>query len=509
MKKVLASALIWPALSSWALAQTGLGAPPAAGYVPFSTGSTTGAVAWATAGTVFSSVNCTNISAYSGKGDNTTDNTTPYNNAIAALTGAQKCLYFPAGKYKFNSTPNVWSTLSNSDSIAVVGDGADTTELTFPTVGTGFAISLQNARNSVHWRNVSVTTALNGSGVGGGYAISVTQNGSGNSPAYDAPNDFTGVTIRGVDGYDNAGNNYWLTGVVITNLSNVNWVGNTFIGPGASGYATVGTGVLVKGTYSAPNCTTFPVAHNFIGGYFNVYGTGVQVGECVQGLVFNAVNFTGGKYGIHIPTGLHGLTELAIVASQFNQATAGYLAETFMNNLTISGNTFYVVDPLNAGSAGVNLTTGSGAYTINGNTFNLIGANTLTGLILNQNLVWYSNVYGNIFYSSGVGVTNATGINIQSGGDNNFVYGNSLSALTTNIVNSGTNNFIWPNFPEYSYTIAQVLALTCSSATKGRIVVVSDTVGAAAPTYGGTVAGGGATALTVPAFCDGSGWRYH
>lgn len=514
-----------------AMAQTNPGQLPAWGLVGNPSGTPTSALSAATVSTMLDGAfggcatstvatrsssawgctlplpQCANIASYGGKGDNSTDNVGPYNAAIAG----NKCIYFPAGKYVFSGAPNAWTTTTALNSVAIVGDGADVTELTFPATGTAFTINLASARHSFHLRNFSITTGTNGAS--GGFAFNITQNGSIPAAGYDAPNEISGVTVRGSDGYFAAGSNYWATGVIITNVSNVSWINDYFIGPGTpntAGYVTLGTAAVVQGTFSGGTCTTYPVAHNFVASYFNQYGTGVQIGNCVQGLAFTSVNMTGGQFGVHIPPGLQpGLTEFAAIGSQFNEAAGGIRFETFMNNVTISGNTFYVLDPLmsGAGSVGVALLAGIGSYVITGNTFNLIGNGALNGLVLDEDMTmgWYSVVSNNIFFNSSA--ANGTGIFLQSGAKSNFITGNSFSALTTNVANAGTNNFLWNNNPEFTYTVAQLLALTCGPASRGRILILSDAAAAAA-TYAGAVAAG-SNAVNTPVSCDGATWRYH
>jgi hypothetical protein len=57
-----------------------------------------------------------------------------------------------------------------------------------------------------------------------------------------------------------------------------------------------------------------------------------------------------------------------------------------------------------------------------------------------------------------------------------------------------------------AYTIAQLLAI--ASPVEGMVAFVADTVAASAPTWRGTVAGGGSTTVQAPVFYTGSAWQY-
>jgi hypothetical protein len=138
---------------------------------------------------------CKNFVGLGGHNDGVTDNTPIYN----ANIGGTGCLYFPPGKYRFNSTPNAWFTTAATDTISIIGEGSDVTTLYFPTVGIGINISVQSVKNSIHLRNFSLTTGTNGTP--GGFAINMYSNTNDIIPAYVALSEIVGVTVRGEDGY--------------------------------------------------------------------------------------------------------------------------------------------------------------------------------------------------------------------------------------------------------------------------------------------------------------------
>jgi hypothetical protein len=227
-------------------------------------------------------------------------------------------------------------------------------------------------------------------------------------------------------------------------------------------------------------------------------GTGVQIGECVQGLAFTSSNFTGGYYGISLPAGLHANTELAVVGSQFNQFAAGIDIDSPVNNKTIHGNTFYMPG---ADAVGVRLGAGSGGLTVIGNNFNALGGSNTTGIVINEAGVSGSIVSGNVFYNSSGPAS--SGVSLQSGSSNILVINNAFYNLANNIVNSGSNNIIYGNLPEYYYTIATLPA--CNAAADGQRLKVSD--GVAAPTYLAAVSATGTSKRSV--MCAGASWIYN
>jgi hypothetical protein len=60
-----------------------------------------------------------------------------------------------------------------------------------------------------------------------------------------------------------------------------------------------------------------------------------------------------------------------------------------------------------------------------------------------------------------------------------------------------------------TYTIAQLLAITCNAASESDVAWVKDTVGSATPTFHLAVALGGATAVHSMASCNGTAWVYN
>ena len=80
-------------------------------------------------GTIPSYSTFINIANYGGVGDSVTINNTAFQNALNALNGHSGVIYFPKGKYKFNTTLNL------PDSVVLRGKSKDSTVLMFDLGG--------------------------------------------------------------------------------------------------------------------------------------------------------------------------------------------------------------------------------------------------------------------------------------------------------------------------------------------------------------------------------------
>lgn len=377
------------------------------------TGSTTLAKAPSISG------DCLNILSYGGSGNNSTDNTGPLNNLLAASSGGRICAYFPPGKYKFSS--NVSYTLATANaSIIIKGDGADVTELTW--AGTdGISINYTSPFNSVHIRDLTFTT----SGVNAGTALKLNQTLSSYvNPANTAPSDIIGVTFRGADGY--AATQYWAYGVDVFNVSNVNFISDAFVGEGGT-YATKGAGVNLHGTTAVP-----PVVFNFTDTYFQWLLVGIIYGPNVQGVSVAQSQFTGDAYGIHATPNGQIVDQLTVTSSQFNCSLEGIYLEYPISN-TIIQNDYFIV-PTNA--VGFDMSSAY-SYSIVGNTFEpQVSATNTVGLAINTTNGPGGVISGNVF--SGL----TTGVYLQGASMNAVLATNQYASNTNNFVNSGSNNKI-------------------------------------------------------------------
>jgi hypothetical protein len=157
------------------------------------------------------------------------------------------------------------------------------------------------------------------------------------NPAIFAESDITRVTARGNDGY--AVTDYWQIGVVVNNVSNVNFTALSVFGPSGG---TAGNGVILSGN---PASATYAVGFNFVSCNLSSLNVGLQYGSYVQGVVVASSNFTGDFYGIFVPASDTGnLSQLTVVGSQFATNSANYATSievlTAVTPVQIIGNLF-------------------------------------------------------------------------------------------------------------------------------------------------------------------------
>jgi hypothetical protein len=272
---------------------------------------------------------CPSIETYGGS-TGRADNAPALVAALAASSGEGHCVSFPPGRFTFAAAVT-FRLPDGSASATLRGAGADVTELSWPAGG-GLTVEFVGQDNSVHVRDLSLTTGT----AGAGRALVLRQSADlGGSPADNALSDVSAVTIRGADGY--AVTDYWETGVVIVGVSNVDLTGLVVTGPGGEAYASHGQGVVLEGSAGDPL-----VVVNIAGATFNYLLKGLVYGNQVEGVTVSQSNFTGDDYGIFVPPGLSGLDQLAVTASQFNCARAGVYVGSHTSNTLFSSNLFIV-----------------------------------------------------------------------------------------------------------------------------------------------------------------------
>jgi len=367
---------------------------------------------------------CTDIMAYGGSPANR-DNGAALAAALKASSGDGRCVYFPPGRFTFAS--NFKFMLPNgSASITLTGAGADVTQLYWPAGG-GLTIDYVGAQNSVHLRNLSLTTGS----VGVGTAVLLNQTNGDVGAADNALNEFSGVTIRGADGYSQ--NDYWDRAVEIKQICNVNLVGLVISGPGGAAYSDKGIGVVLEGSTSNP-----AVVFNVTGATFDYLSKGIVYGQQVQGLTVSQSNFVGDDYGIYVPANISGLDQLTVVGSQFNCATAGIYVGSSLSNTLFSANLFIVPNT----GRGIHLQQAY-LYSAVGNSFNIGTAQGKTYPIAIEvgSTAGGGTITGNLFDSMVTAILldrTSSGANVQS---------NEYSNDLTTVNNLGTGNTVGGGTP--------------------------------------------------------------
>jgi len=381
------------------------------------------------------------IAAFGGRGDNTVDNTTPLNNALAALTGTGGCVYFPPGKYRFNTSVS-FTYPSGTFSVCILGASQDSTILTWPSAAGGLAFTLNGIGSSIHIRDMTLTTGT----TSGGNAILIQSSFANANPAVTAISDIYRVVIRGDDQYA-AFADWWTVGVNVANVSNIQFENMTIQGPATPN----GTGINLLGL---PGSSTFGVEYNVAKSNFNNLTTGIVYGSFIQGVTIDQTSFTsnnGTSNGISVPAAQTGLlSELTITNSQFNVPTNALVFSTALGNVLISDSLCIARANSNCFSLG------------NSPTFNLTGNELASSSTTGTNGIIVGGSGGNGIILGNVIAGFATGVTLQANASNVIVSENVYSGNTANISNaSNAANNTGFDLPWLAYTSAP----SCGNAT--------------------------------------------
>lgn len=234
----------------------------------------------------------------------------------------------------------------------------------------------------------------------------------------------------------------------------------------------------------------------------NSGGEGIDAGGYNSTVANNTIYDNGTAH-----TGLNGITAKFATTTSFTGQISG-------TTLTVSGScTGPNLGPgamiFGAGvTPGTIITSGSGCagtYTVNFS--QSIGSEAMTWSAGAQGSTFTGNV---VFNTKGAGGTQQYSYQEQSSSlfgialaNNNFGPG---TAGTTNILSPTTATVANAPLELPIYTIANLPS--CSSALKGFMAFVADTVASGAASFHGTVTGGGATTVNSPVSCSGSNWQY-
>ena len=338
--------------------------------------------------------------------NSSSDSTPALNAALAALpTSAGGAIRFPAGTFTFNSMIT-YSFLSSAavSSLTFVGDGADLSILYWPNKTNGITINLTKPSQSIHFRDLSITTAQQCGYTG------VTLNGSGSGPATGI-SDFTRVNLRGASPQLQ----YWGTCIAIDGVTGVNYQG--VLMAGALPSANSGVCVSIQG-----NSTNFALVHNFTDCIFYSGAVGLIYGTYTQGITVSQCNF-GSNTGISVPSGGVALAQLTVNASQFGCNNNCIEILSLISGVAVIGNAFYYPTDTTP-TIGVYMSF-SGSPSIQGTTItgNFFGGHSVPGTaqkgvvtVGNSGSNNYGMVSGNVFDNMMVAVdlTGASLWNVQA-----------------------------------------------------------------------------------------------
>lgn len=364
---------------------------------------------------------CLNIMIFGGAGDNSTDNVTPLNNALAALGGTGGCIEFPAGKFKFNSRVS-YNFSATPFGVSLVGAGSASTILYWPNTTGGIQFNYSSPGNSVAMSDLALTTGI----AGGGNAIELNQT---TALQEFAASKFENIFFRGDDNTGNGGSFYWTYGAVVTSVSGTNWGRITLYGDGSHG-----NGLYFKG----PNLSNASIYHNITQSIFNSNNIGIQLGANAQGVTINQSNFQNGQIGISGDSSVTGQSQLQIINSQFAENSDAIVMNSAYSGVFIANNDIFPA----ASHGGIILNPNNGCNIANNSILNGGSISGQTGIVLDATTAGSQcNISGNTI--SGM----ASGIWLKSGQINTTVQGNSVINNTNGVLNNatGTTNVIINN----------------------------------------------------------------
>jgi hypothetical protein len=322
-------------------------------------------------------------------------------------------IQFGAGKYVFAHA--IDKTMAAAlQSVTICGLGSDLTILYFPNAG-GIKITQGSSRNSIHIRDLTITTGQTGFSKGLWLNSSVAL-GSGTQ------SDVTNVQIRG-DDYDGINGNafYWDVGFKNSGWSfvaadNLNTYGQ-IPGPGA------GTGVDNGGSGTVP-----VIVLSFNKSSFYSHAIGAQLNSYWEGITFDNCNWQGQPdgVGLYVPAAqTHAGPLLTVVNCQFDAGNQQINFNTSVSQFRLIGSTLAI---RGNGGFGLFMLAGSNAI-ITGNEFDVTA-----GDWTNTTAIGYAGVNGAIADNIFIGQTIAIDI---TGATNVTVGPNTFQLIGTKVVNPG------------------------------------------------------------------------
>lgn len=357
------------------------------------------------------------LETFGGKADGITDNTNALSKAIASLPPNGGTIFLKSGKYLFNSR-QIIKYPAGLYNISFKGMGADATIVYFNNTSggsnQGFSLNLSSPYHSFHFSDMSITTNLTPSS----NAIAIQVTNSSVLGAFEQ-NDVINVTFRGDTGGSNTEG--WGSGVKTIGVSNINFLNCLFYGLSGTGDGITLTGNTNVSPY-------YGIIYNISNcGFFNT-NIGLLVGTYIQGVTVSESNFTNGNYGIATSSSATGLTQLAVMNSQFNEVKNQIALNSPLSILILTGNLFfgtpnyYCIQMSSSGQQAV----------INGNAFSSAQSGAGIGAIWVKGAFDYGVISNNNF-------NNLNQASNLSGTSTWKVLNNTYSAVTTDVLNAGTN----------------------------------------------------------------------
>jgi hypothetical protein len=345
-----------------------------------------------------------------------TANSAAENSLIAAFPSGGGCIAYGPGTYSFDAGFTiVYPTLTApacatacSYSVTLKGLGQDLTALDWPGAANAFTFTeTATSLPSFHIRDMTLTTGANG----GGNAIVVNnlQTQIANAPQ----SDITNVTIRAEN--FQAFNAYWVIGVELSGVSNVNMTGLNIIGKPTGSPISGGSDLGIKLAGWAAG-SQYGVILNISHSNLEYLATGISYGSYIQGVTVDNTTINFNNNGILVPTGSTGtLAALLVTNSFFNNYTFNILTQVPVDDLQVSNSNFILLpstvgiecDPCAGGSFIGNTIAGTSP---SGNIGYLIEANATYPLIMT------GNSFQGLQWAILTNATTATLCNIQSNG---------------------------------------------------------------------------------------------
>jgi hypothetical protein len=267
---------------------------------------------------------------------------------------------------------------------------------------------------------------------------------------------------------------------------------------------TAGSPLTAAGLNSAFAARTTFSLGNLNGGYVLLGNGGGDItampnqGSAGQVLTSNGSNNSPSWQSVGAGTSITGLSVTATGALStgttglFNYGTVGFSDANMIEAFAATANN-YVQNVLQNKSNG---TAASADYVVSNN--------------LSTATTYYGDFGINSSTFTGTGslsLPNAVYVSAASG---DLVLGTVTSNAIRFAVNSGATDVAIIQPAGYLQINPLTIAAlpTCNTASEGAIAYVKDTVGNAAPTFHGTVTGGGATAIHSLVTCNGTNWQY-